>query len=132
MEDKLNISFQIGKNQNPMMFEKISKIGDLTKYFEYLINLDYVLNGTDQEYSVVPTKIYTASIADSLDYVLHNLQDYVDELDKAIPDEYRMVFYGPEEGIINIPDDALFENLKREVIKLSQLIDLLKNRKVSD
>lgn len=140
LNDKNKITITIDKNLDKFIYQRLSFRKDLNKFIEYLFDLDFQLNGDDDElgcYEV--SEIYEEenkdknleelySIKESL---LKDISTYIDYLDDAIPSEYKIGFYGPEPELVNIPvnDTAMYLKMLSERIKIiSKLIKTKENK----
>ena len=128
--DNDTITLTIEKKEYPHIFDKYQAMKDLETYFDYVLDLDAILNGDDGTLCGYPNiesfkeslaKMSSEDIAKEKKESFNLLVDYVDILYKAIPPQY---FYSMEEyDLVFIPDNCIIEWLKYNADKLRLLLE---------
>lgn len=131
------IIITIDKTIDKFNYDRCLSKKDMVKYVEFLFDLDYQLNGTDDELGCyekedVFEELNKEKNLDELlkikESIIIDIETYIDYLDDAIPEEYKMGFYGPEPEFINIPtnDTAMYLKMLSQRLKV---INILIHRK---
>lgn len=108
------ITVVIEKKEDEYIYERCLSKDNINKFIEYLFNLDYELNGSDDELYCYPTTKYFEELhkKESIKSlrkiqvdICTDICTYIDYLDKSIPNEYKIGFMGPEYNVMNIPSN---------------------------
>ncbi len=136
MEVKTNndeIVIKLSKKDHKQIFDRISVVKDVKAYFEYLLDLDVQLNGSDNTNQNGYQSV--ESFKDSLkgmdeeslnkikDDLLNDVYNYVDYIYDAVPEEYTYTVY--DDGLVFIPEDDTLAYLKLTTDKLKALLKYL-------
>ena len=139
MEVKTNndeIVIKLSKKDHKQLFSRVPVMKDVKAYFEYLLDLDVQLNGSDN--AVLNGCQNVESFKESLkgmdcdelnkskDELLKDIYNYVDYIYDAVPSEYTYTSYSDELDFI--PEDDSIAYLKLTTEKLKALLNYLQRK----
>lgn len=130
------IVIRLNKKDHKNIFDRVPVMRDVKAYFEYLLDLDYQLNGTDNQLNAYPI---AESFAESLkmmndielekvkEEILQDIYNHVNYIYDAIPNEYTFTMY--DYDLTFIAEDDSIAYLKLATEKLKILLTYLKEKK---
>ncbi len=139
MEVKTNndeIIIKLSKKDHKQLFSRAPVMKDVKAYFEYLLDLDVQLNGSDntEQYGHQNVESFKESLKrmDSLslnkqkDDLLKDIYNHVDYIYDAVPEEYTFTTF--DDGLVFIPEDDSIAYLKLTTDKLKALLNYLQRK----
>ncbi len=130
------IVIKLNKKDHKNLFDRVPVMRDVKAYFEYLLDLDYQLNGTDSQLNGYPI---AESFAESLktmsdkelektkEDILQDIYNHVNYIYDAVPEEYTYTMYDYDLAFIAEDDSVAY--LKLATDKLKALLAYLKEKK---
>lgn len=130
------IVIKLSKKDHKNLFDRVPVMRDVKAYFEYLLDLDYQLNGTDSQLNGYPI---AESFAESLktmsdeelektkEEILQDIYNHVNYIFDAVPEEYTYTMYDYDLAFIAEDDSVAY--LKLATDKLRALLAYLKEKK---
>ncbi len=130
------IVIKLNKKDHKNLFDRVPVMKDVKAYFEYLLDLDYQLNGTDSQLNGYPI---AESFAESLktmsdeelektkEEILQDIYNHVNYIYDAVPEEYTYTMYDYDLAFIAEDDSVAY--LKLATDKLKALLAYLKEKK---
>ena len=130
------IVIKLNKKDHKNLFDRVPVMRDIKAYFEYLLDLDYQLNGTDSQLNGYPV---AESFAESLktmsdeelektkEEILQDIYNHVNYIYDAVPEEYTFTMYDYDLAFIAEDDSVAY--LKLVTDKLKALLAYLKEKK---
>ena len=130
------IVIKLNKKDHKNLFDRVSVMRDVKAYFEYLLDLDYQLNGIDSQLNGYPV---AESFAESLktmsdeelektkEEILQDIYNHVNYIYDAVPEEYTFTMYDYDLAFIAEDDSVAY--LKLVTDKLKALMAYLKEKK---
>lgn len=129
-ENKITIEFS--KEEDNNLFDRAIIAKDPKAYFEYLLKLDYTLNGDDSDvligydniehFEYFAKKWNYSKIKRTQQKILKDMLSSIDLLNKLIPEEYRFVLYDCRYTFF--ADNDLMSSLKYATDRLRILLKL--------
>lgn len=130
-ENKITIEFT--KEEDKNLFDRAIIVEDPKAYFEYLLKLDYTLNGDDSDviigydniehFEYFAKKWNYSKIKRTQQKILKDMLTSIDLLNKSIPDEYRFNLYDCRYTFF--ADNDLMSSLKYAADRLRILLKLI-------
>lgn len=130
------IVIKLSRKDHKNLFDRVPVMRDVKAYFEYLLDLDYQLNGTDSQLNGYPI---AESFAESLktmsdeelektkEEILQDIYNHVNYIFDAVPEEYTYTMYDYDLAFIAEDDSVAY--LKLATDKLRALLAYLKEKK---
>ena len=126
---KDEITIKLAKKDHEKLFDRVPVMRDVKAYFEYLLNLDYQLNGDGsllngfqnlESFKESLSSMDDSEIKKVKEDLLSDLFAYVDYASDAIPEEYTFTSY--DYDLVFISEDDTIAYLKYTADKLKALI----------
>ena len=129
------IVITLNKKDHKYLFDRVPVMRDVKAYFEYLLDLDYQLNGTDSQlngYSIVESFVQTLEkmsddeLKKTKDEILQDIYNHVNYIYDAVPEEYTYTMYDYDLAFIAEDDSVAY--LKLATDKLKALLAFLNKK----
>lgn len=130
------IIIKLSKKDHKQLFSRVSVMKDVKAYFEYLLDLDVQLNGSDnavlngyqnvESFKESLKRMDCDELNKSKDELLKDIYNYVDYIYDAVPSEYTYTSYSDELDFI--PEDDSIAYLKLTTDKLKALLNHLQRK----
>lgn len=130
------IVIKLSKKDHKNLFNRVPVMKDAKAYFEYLLDLDYQLNGTDDQLNGYPTadsfaqsleKMSDEELEKAKEDILNDIYNHVNYIYDAVPEEYTYTMYDYDLAFIAEDDSVAY--LKLATDKLKVILQFLKDRK---
>ena len=129
------IVIRLPKKDHKQLFERIPVMRNVKAYFEYLLDLDYQLNGTDSQlngYQIAESfaqtleKMSDEDLEKTKEEILQDIYNHVNYIYDAVPEEYTFTTYDYDLAFIAEDDSVAY--LKLATDKLKALMNFLKSK----
>ena len=126
------IAITLNKKDHKNLFDRVPVMRDVKAYFEYLLDLDYQLNGTDSQLNGYPIaesfaqtleKMSDDELKKTKDEILQDIYNHVNYIYDAVPEEYTYTMYDYDLAFIAEDDSVAY--LKLAIDKLKALLAFL-------
>ena len=129
------IVIKLSKKDHKRLFERVPVMRDVKAYFEYLLDLDYQLNGTDSQLNGYPIAESFASSLEKMseeelkkvkEEILQDIYNHINYIYDAVPEEYTYTMYDYDLAFIAEDDSVAY--LKLAADKLKALLAFFENK----
>lgn len=120
------IIIKLSKKDHKRIFDRASVMKDVKTYFEYLLDLDYQLNGSGDQlngYPVVESftqtldKMSDDELEKTKEEILQDIYNHVNYIYDAVPEEYTYTTYDYDLEFIAENDSVAYLKLATEKLK---------------
>ena len=129
----------LNKKDHKNLFDRVPVMRDVKAYFEYLLDLDYQLNGTDSQLNGYPVaesfaqtleKMSDEDLRKAKDEILQDIYNHVNYIYDAVPEEYTYTMYDYDLAFIAEDDSVAY--LKLATDKLKALLAFLDKKSATN
>lgn len=129
------IVIKLSKKDHKRLFDRVPVMRDVKAYFEYLLDLDYQLNGTDSQlngYPIVESfaatleKMSDEELKKAKEEILQDIYNHINYIYDAVPEEYTYTMYDYDLAFIAEDDSVAY--LKLAADKLKALLAFIENK----
>ena len=129
------IVIKLSKKDHERLFDRVPVMRDVKAYFEYLLDLDYQLNGTDSQLNGYPiVESFAATLEKMSDEelkkvkeeILQDVYNHINYIYDAVPEEYTYTMYDYDLAFIAEDDSVAY--LKLAADKLKALLAFIENK----
>lgn len=129
------IVIKLSKKDHKRLFDRVPVMRDVKAYFEYLLDLDYQLNGTDSQLNGYPiVESFEATLEKMSDEelkkvkedILQDVYNHINYIYDAVPEEYTYTMYDYDLAFIAEDDSVAY--LKLAADKLRALLAFIENK----
>ena len=120
------IVIALNKKDHKNLFDRVPVMRDVKAYFEYLLDLDYQLNGTDSQLNGYPIaesfaqtleKMSDDELKKTKDEILQDIYNHVNYIYDAVPEEYTYTMYDYDLAFIAEDDSVAYLKLATDKLK---------------
>ena len=120
------IVIKLNKKDYKNLFDRVPVMRDVKSYFEYLLDLDYQLNGTDSQLNGYPIaesfaqtleKMSDEELEKAKDEILQDIYNHVNYIYDAVPEEYTYTMYDYDLAFIAEDDSVAYLKLATDKLK---------------
>lgn len=120
------IVITLNKKDHKNLFDRVPVMRDVKAYFEYLLDLDYQLNGTDSQLNGYPIaesfaqtleKMSDDELKKTKDEILQDIYNHVNYIYDAVPEEYTYTMYDYDLAFIAEDDSVAYLKLATDKLK---------------
>ena len=120
------IVIKLNKKDHKNLFDRVPVMRDVKAYFEYLLDLDYQLNGTDSQLNGYPIaesfaqtleKMSDEELEKAKDEILQDIYNHVNYIYDAVPEEYTYTMYDYDLAFIAEDDSVAYLKLATDKLK---------------
>ena len=117
----------LNKKDHKNLFDRVPVMRDVKAYFEYLLDLDYQLNGTDSQLNGYPVaesfaqtleKMSDEDLRKAKDEILQDIYNHVNYIYDAVPEEYTYTMYDYDLAFIAEDDSVAYLKLATDKLKV--------------
>ena len=120
------IVIKLNKKDHKNLFDRVPVMRDVKAYFEYLLDLDYQLSGTDSQLNGYPIaesfaqtleKMSDEELEKAKDEILQDIYNHVNYIYDAVPEEYTYTMYDYDLAFIAEDDSVAYLKLATDKLK---------------